>query len=63
MITIRKLKKKEIAMLDERIKITKDHEAIKILGTLIGNKTNASASLEPVIDKINKLLTETANYT
>lgn len=57
MITTRKLNKRERALLDERIKIAEDQEAIRILGAWLGNKTNASTPWEPIIDKIHKALT------
>ena len=57
MTTTRKLNNNEITQLDDRIKIAEDQEAIRILGAWLGNKTNASAPWEPIIDKINKALT------
>jgi hypothetical protein len=38
------------------VRIAGDGEAVRILGAWLGNKMNASAPWEPIIDKINKLL-------
>lgn len=56
MTTMRKLNDNEQAPLDDRIKIARDQEAIRILGAWLGNNTNASAPWEPIMDKINKAL-------
>jgi dissimilatory sulfite reductase (desulfoviridin) alpha/beta subunit len=38
------------------VRIAGEGEAVRILGAWLGNKMNASAPWEPIIDKINKLL-------
>ena len=43
--------------LNTRIRIAKDHDAVRILRAWLGNETEAMAPWEPIIDKINKLLT------
>ena len=57
MIETRKLNQDERAPLDEKIKISRDKEAIRLLGAWIGNDTEAERPWEPVIDKIHKTLT------
>ena len=57
MVKTRKLNQDKRAPLDERIKIARDKDAIRLLGAWIGNDTEAERPWKPVIDKIHKTLT------
>ena len=55
-ITTRKLNPQDITPLEDRIRIAKDGDAIRSLGSWIGNKTNMKTPWEPIIDNIHKAL-------
>ena len=52
----RKINPCDVEPLDNRIRIAKDGEAIRLLGAWIGNKTNDLTPWETTIDKIKKAL-------
>src|SRR5260370_5723351 len=52
----RKLNETELHPLDESIRIAEGGEAVRLIGAWLGNKTEAAAPWEPIIDKINKAL-------
>ena len=54
--TSRKINNHDQTCLDERIKITRDGDAIRFLGAWIGNHTNVAVPWEPIIDNISKKL-------
>ena len=54
--TTRKINPRDRISLDERIKITKDGEAIHILGARVGNNSNEETPWEPIIDKAQQTL-------
>ena len=56
MVETRKLNQDERAPLDEKIKIARDKDTIRLLGAWIGNDTEAERPWELVIDKIHKTL-------
>ena len=46
--------------LSQEIHIAKDGEAIRSLGSWVGNETTDAAPWEPIVDKVNKELTRTS---
>ena len=56
MTTSWKLNNEEMAPLNNKIRIVKDKEAVRILGAWLGNNTKAATPWGPVIDKIHKSL-------
>ena len=54
--TTRKINQRDTNTLDERIKITKEGESIRILGARIGNNSDEETPWEPIVDKVQQAL-------
>jgi hypothetical protein len=60
--TTRKINQRDCDPLNERIRITKDGKAIRILGARIGNHSNEEMPWEPIIDKAQHALKSWSRY-